>query len=64
MLTSISHGNKSGLVRHTWPSGLLITLTLLLSAAIRAQEPTSLEEAKTLANQTHRLILLEFYRDD
>ena len=43
---------------------LVASLSIYTPNAIFAQEPTTLEEAKVLATQSHRLVLIEFFRDD
>jgi hypothetical protein len=43
---------------------LAVVLVPMLLSAVPAQEPETFGQAKLLAAQTRRLILLEFYRDD
>lgn len=45
-----------------WP-GILLTL-MMLAPISHGADVESLADAKVLATQSHKLILLEFYRDD
>ena len=41
----------------------VLSMVAVSGATIEAQTPESFEEARVLSAQSHRLILMEFYRD-
>lgn len=43
---------------------LAVGATLLAAPLAFSQEPTTFAQAKEMAAQKHKLLLLEFYRDD
>jgi len=43
---------------------VVVGFVLIKPSALQAQPPETVSQARLLASQTHRLVLLEFYRDD